>query len=209
MPVKETFEEENGTALDVVHSRPGAELLDLVQGRVEAIVAVRSLPDLLQDAAREGVAIDPAGLHQREIGKSDTVIFLHRHNRVGKLSKKQLKAIFTGKITRWKQVGGADRKIVIIWNAAAAENDVFIKEILDGASVVSSTVPVGSYDEMRARVIATPGSIGIAPRGFVAHGIKVPKAPAVASPVVVVTKGEPSALVKKLLDLLKEMEYIP
>jgi phosphate transport system substrate-binding protein len=209
LPAKETFEEENGIGLSITRCRPGEELVDLERKAVEVIVSAKPLEDLIRDAGREKVAIDPASLQQIEIGKNDTVVFLNKQSRIKRLTKKQLKGIFTGKITRWKKVGGANREIVVFWNTASAENDAFVKDILDGAPVVPTAVPVSSYEEVRRRVMATPGAIGVAPRGFVAPGVKVPKTPAVASSVILVTKGAPSPGVRKLLELLKEVQYIP
>ena len=39
-------------------------------------------------------------------------VVVHPDNKVTKLTREQLEGIFTGKITNWKQVGGADLKIV-------------------------------------------------------------------------------------------------
>lgn len=209
LPVKETFEEENRADLSVILSAPGEELIDLAQGRVDAVVSTVSLPVLLAAAAKEKVLIDPASLQQFEVGKNDTVILINRKNRVKNLTTKQLKAIFTGKIGNWKLVGGANKPIVIVWNSAASsEKEVFQKEILRGASFTDKLKSVGSYDEVRSSVMATPGAIGIVPRGFVSKTVKVPKTPLVESKVIIVTKGEPTPDVKKLLELLKDAQFI-
>ncbi len=48
----------------------------------------------------------PTTLRQTEVGRNNMVIFLHRKNRIRKLTKKELKAIFTGRVTNWKKLGG-------------------------------------------------------------------------------------------------------
>ncbi len=209
LPVKEAYEEENGIGLRITRCLPGEELVDLEQRTVDVVVATKSLQDLMREARRDTVTIDPASLRQVEIGKNDTVVFLNNQSRIKRLTKKQLKAIFTGRITRWKKVGGANREIVVFWNKASAENGAFIKDILDGAPISPAAVPVGSYEELRKRVTETPGAIGVAPRGFVTRGVRVPKSPMVTSSVIMVTRGEPSPAVRKLLDLLKDVQYIP
>jgi phosphate transport system substrate-binding protein len=210
LPVKETFEEENGSALQLVQSRPGLELADLEEGRVDAIISARPLQKLLQEAAEERVEIDPASLQQINVGKGSTVIFLHPSNRIKKLTKYQLKAIYTGKIRNWKQLGGANQEIVVVWQTApSTQNAQFIKEILDGGKVAAKQQPASSNEEVRSRVIATPGSIGIAPRGLIASTVKVPKTPLVEAAVIIVMKGAPSPKVQKLLELLQEAAYLP
>lgn len=210
LPVKETFEAENGIALQLVQSRPGLELADLEEGRVDAIISARPLQMLLQEAAAERLAIDPATLQQINVGKGSTVIFLHPSNRIKKLTKHQLKTIFTGKIRNWKRLGGADQEIVVVWHSKpSAQNAQFIREILDGGRVAAKQLPASSYDEVRTLVIATPGSIGIAPQGLIASAVKVPKTPLVEAAVIMVLKGAPPPKVQKLLELLQETAYLP
>ena len=166
LPVIDIFEEETGITLTIVSSGPG--VVDLAKGTADIIVSEQSLRDLLEETALENVSIDPSLLHQMEIGHNNSVVFLNRKNKVKKLTKKQLKAVFTGKITNWKKLGGADRNIVVFCNSsAAAGNDLFMEEILNGAPLSAKAIAAGSYEEVRARVTATPGAIALAPRGFV------------------------------------------
>ncbi|MBT0651897.1 substrate-binding domain-containing protein [Geomobilimonas luticola] len=209
LPAKETFEEENeGITLEIVRSAPGNELADLSNGTVDAVVSVRSLSDLLHAYGEEKM-VDSATLRSTGVGKNDMVIFLNRKNNVKRLSKKQLKTIFAGRVTNWKQLKGANRGIVVVWNLSAeAENTMFIKDILGDAPFAPKLLTVNSYDEVRKLVMETPGAIGIAPSGYIAAGIRVPKAPVVSSPVIVVTRGEPTPNVKKLTDILKDMALL-
>lgn len=210
IPVKETFEEENGIALKIFESKPGRELIDLEKGRVDAIVSAGSVHDLIKEAADSKVSIDPASLREVKVGRSRTVVFLHKGNSVKKLTKKQVRGIFTGKLTNWKQVGGPNKEIVVVWNpSTAVENEVFLKEILNGEPLRLKYFPVNSFEEVRKFVMETPGAVGIGPHGMIASAIRVPKIPTVASPVVVVTKGDPSPNVQKLIELLKDVELIP
>lgn len=62
---------------------------------------------------------------------------------------------------------------------------------------------------MRKRVLETPGAIGIGPDALVSYGVRVPGSPTIASSVVLITKGEPAPKVQKLLDLVKEVAFLP
>lgn len=209
LPVKETFESEHsGVTISVVRSWPGSELLDLEKGEVDAVVTMQPLEDLLRVAAQEKVQIDPSTLRSIDIGKSDTVVFLNRTNNIKKLTRKQLKGIFSGKITNWKQLHGSNRKIVVVWNSEAAADDSFIKEILGDEKFAPKQMVVHSFEEVRSLVSETPGAIGIAPSGFVTARVNVPSSPKVTSQVRVITKGKPSANVRNLTDILKEMELL-
>ncbi len=51
------------------------------------------------------------------VGWDALVVIVHPTNKVGNLTLEQLKGIYTGDITNWKQVGGADRKILVVARA--------------------------------------------------------------------------------------------
>jgi ABC-type phosphate transport system substrate-binding protein len=53
-------------------------------------------------------------LYYRIIGYDAIVIYVHAANSVTSLTKQQLKAIFTGRMSNWQEVGGADAPIVCI-----------------------------------------------------------------------------------------------
>ncbi len=58
---------------------------------------------------------------------------------VKNLTKAQLTDIFTGKITNWKEVGGADEAIVLITRPeSSGTRATFQKYALDGASEASN-----------------------------------------------------------------------
>ncbi|OQY27606.1 MAG: hypothetical protein B6244_10115 [Candidatus Cloacimonetes bacterium 4572_55] len=71
------------------------------------------------------------------IGYDAIVIFVNGKNPVCNLSKKQVKGIFTGKITNWKEVGGNDAEIVVVTEircgGGRATIEIFRKMALDGA----------------------------------------------------------------------------
>jgi len=108
-------------------------------------------------------------------------ILVHPSNPVKGLTVEQVRDIYTGKITNWKQVGGPDKEIVVVsrdTNSGTYEtfhglvmthklNGERVKEkIKDGAEYV------GSNGAIRARVQSTPAAIGYAGLGFVDKTVK-------------------------------------
>lgn len=208
-PVKETFEEENPSLrLVTVQSKLGTELADLSNGSLDAVVSTLSLERHLKRADENGPASAETLFREVPVGRNETVIFLNQGIKINKLTKPQLKAIFTGKITNWKKVGGPNRHIVVWSPAAEGENDAFIGEILHRERVVDNFLPVATAEEMRAKVLEIPGAIGIGPNALVSRGVRVPGSPTVASSVVLITRGEPSPKVRKLLDLIEDVAFL-
>lgn len=203
-PVKPAFEKATGITLSVLQSTPKNGLIEMVQGRLDAAVAAVSMEGMISGAEKDGVKVDAASLQKTVVGKNKTVIFLHKDNPVKKLTKEQIKGIFTGKITNWKEVGGKDMPIVVVWGKASpGQNAQLTREMLDGAAVTKDIFDATDYASIKDSVVSTPEAIGIDPIGLADANVSVPETPEMSSPVILVTKGAPSAGVQKLIDFIK------
>lgn len=204
IPAAESFKAETGIALKVMPSTPGLGLIELHVGIVDLATAAVPLNDMIRGAAINGITLDPAEFTVTEIGTNKTLVFTHKSNTVKTLSKEQLKDIFTGKITNWKQVGGADQEIVVAWAIATpGQNTLFTKQMLNGNYITQKHHEVTNYESIINFVEKSPGAIGIDPEGFVSSRTNTPQTPLIISPVIAVTKGKPSANAEKLIRFVK------
>ncbi len=204
VPLAESFEAETGIKLNINPTTPAQGLIELNDGHIDLATAAHTFDDLVKGAAKSGITVDPTLFTVRELGTNKTLVFVHKSNKVKKLSKKQLQDIFTGKTTNWKQVGGANQEIVVVWAVATpGQNNLFTREILDGKQVTQKHQEVNKYKDVRDFVAKTPGAIGIGPHGFVTPATRNPQIPLLTAPVIAVTKGKPSAEVEKLLEYIK------
>jgi len=205
LPVKPAFEKASGITLINLQSSPKEGLVDLSKRKVEAAVAAVSVDSMIAGAAKDGVNIDKATLQVSEVGKNRTVLLVHPSNQVARLSKDQVKGIFTGTIANWKEVGGEDKEIIVVWGKGTpGQNAQFSKEVLDGAAVAKDVLESGNYAKIKETVAATPEAIGIDPFGMADASVKVIESdPPLTSPIIVVTTGKPSAKVQKLIDFVK------
>ncbi|HPT51090.1 MAG TPA: substrate-binding domain-containing protein [Accumulibacter sp.] len=205
LPVKPAFEKATGITLINLQSSPKDGLVDLSKGKVDAAVAAVPVDSMIAGAAKDGVTIDKATLQVAEVGKNRTVMFVHPSNKVAKLSKEQAKGIFTGTIGNWKEVGGDDREIIVVWGKGTpGQNAQFSKEILDGAPVAKDALESGNYAKIKETVSSTPEAIGIDPFGMADNSVKVVDSePPLSGPIIVVTIGKPTAKVQRLIDYVK------
>ncbi len=60
--------------------------------------------------------------------KDGITVYLHESNKVSELSLKQLSDIFSGRITNWKQVGGADEDIKLYGRENSSGTYVYFKD---------------------------------------------------------------------------------
>lgn len=66
-------------------------------------------------------------------------IYVHESNPVQELSLAQIKAIYTGKITNWKDVGGADARIILYSRENNSGTYVYFKDnVLEGEDFAAS-----------------------------------------------------------------------
>ncbi len=206
-PMKEHFEKDTGLTLSITQSTPYRGLIALLEGRADVATGAVSLEDMIKGVAKEGYTVNPSSLQKLDLTVTRTVVFLHKSNKIPQLSKEQLKKIFTGKITNWKDVGGANKPIVVVWGSSTpGQNSRFTKAILDGEAVTSKARRVTNYQSIRDTVAATPGAIGVNPLGMATSNIHTPKVPAMVSPIIVVTKGRPTPEVQRVFDYFRE-EY--
>ena len=79
----------------------------LIDGKTDLIFASEPSDDILQKAKDAGVEFEMTG-----IGLDGFVFLLNDQNPVKSLTLDQIRDIYTGKITNWKEVGGDDAKII-------------------------------------------------------------------------------------------------
>jgi phosphate transport system substrate-binding protein len=204
-PVKEAFEKATGNRLLIISSGPKNALLDLDKGVVDAAAAGLTFEDWMGLMKKEGAEVkDPSVYQQVNIGKDSIVVVVHKDNPVAQLSKDQLKGIFTGKMQNWKEVGGQDMPILVIWgNLIPGTNSLFVKNMLDNEAPTKDVLGVSTAAEIKVNVAANPEAIGIGPAAVVDASVKSPKTPEISRPITLLTKGAPSPAVKSLIDFIK------
>jgi phosphate transport system substrate-binding protein len=205
-PIKEAYENSSGDSLTIVLSDPTKALISLEKGKVDlATLNSFALDDAITKAKAQGITIDPATLNKIEVATSNLVVFINKSNKIKKLGKEQLKSIFTGKTTNWREVGGEDRPIEVYWGKETTYlNRIFSKNILDGESVTPTAKSVTNHFNLRDEILGNPGAIAINTSGLITPSTKTPEIPVMKLPLLVYTKGEPSAKVQRLLNYYKE-----
>lgn len=157
---------------------------------------------------------------------------------VNNLTTAQLAGIFSGKITNWKEVGGADANIVVITRAFGSGTRVnYQAKALGGGDIVKKEKnykETGSSGDMKTAVATTPNSIGYIDLVYVSGSdIKAVKFNGVAATTdnvingsykvwaygYYMTKGQPTGATKEFIEYvqskkfqqgsLKKLKFIP
>lgn len=206
-PVQDRFEKYQGHHLSIVESSAVKGLIDLQDGKVDIATGAHPLEDLIAGAAKEGVTIDKSSLVATQMEENRLVVIANRSSAVTRLSKKQLKDVFTGTITNWKEVGGSELPITVVWGKETkGQNIQFTRIALDGGPVTSGIRSVSTYRNIAQTVGEVPGGIGVVPIGMTTPATRSIDTISITSPIYTITKGEPSEKVQDLLEFYKR-EY--
>ena len=88
-------------------------------------------------------------------------IIVNPSNPVSNLTREQLEGIFTGKIKNWKEVGGADMKIVPYSRETSSGTYEFFKEsVLRNRNYMSGIMSMPATGAIVQSISQTPGGIG-------------------------------------------------
>jgi len=114
-----------GSAIQVTGGGSGVGLAALINGSTDIANSSRPIKSTEVGKLKEkygtmGVEIPCA--------KDGLSVFLNKENAVSELTIKQLGDIFSGKITNWKEVGGADAKIQLYGRESSSGTFEFFKE---------------------------------------------------------------------------------
>lgn len=161
-------------------------------------------------------------LVQHKVAVDIKAVMLHPRNPLNNLTLKQVADIHNGKITNWKQVGGQDKPIALVFRDHCRDMAEPVREVLGiKGPVAKKAIVVKTDKEVVEYVEKFPGAIGIAPRVFAQEAkvkiVSVDKI--VATPenteeglyplkgdLYIITKGQPDGLTKKFMDFVLSAE---
>ncbi|MFA5524900.1 MAG: phosphate ABC transporter substrate-binding protein [Tissierellales bacterium] len=195
-----------------------------IQG-VGSTAGVKSANDGTADigtASRELKAEEKEwGLTEHVIARDGIAIAVHPNNTVSDLTTDQAAKIFKGEITNWKEVGGADKEIIVVSREAGSGTRGAFDEILKIEDTLSEKALVAEGNGAVKQNIATKETaIGYVSLGYIDESIKPVKIDGVeptvetiqsneypvARPFLMLTKGELKPEVKAFIDFIMSSE---
>jgi phosphate transport system substrate-binding protein len=207
-PIQASFEKATGLKLELHPDGPDTAFREIDLGKLDAATAGLGFQSWLELMAANGYQVkDPKAYVATTIGTDRIHVLVHPDLAVLELSKAQLKGIFSGKVTSWKEVGGPDVPITIVWGTKIpGTNKLFQEKALDNEPMTTKVKPAGTTPEILSAIAQTPGAIGIGP--FSTTGdwkVWAPKLDfELGRPIILITKGPPSPSVEKLLAYIRK-----
>ncbi len=182
--------------------------------------------------AEEKSGIDAKLLVDYRVAVAGITPVVNKEVKVSNLTLSQLRDIFSGKITNWKEVGGQDLEITLINRAVGSGTRTTFDSIVMQGTSVKKAQEQDSNGMVKSIVAQTPGAISYLAFPYLDSSVKTLSldgyAPTVANVTTnkwplwsyehMYTKGKPSGLTKEFLaymeskdveTIISEMGYIP
>jgi phosphate transport system substrate-binding protein len=115
---------------------------------------------------------EESGAYGIPIALDGLAVIVNKGVPVDNLDRKTVAAIFTGEINNWKQLGGPDRKIVVVnRDEASGTRGAFLEIVLQSekgkdAKFIADAITTESNGDLVTKVGTTPDSIGYCGMGY-------------------------------------------
>ena len=155
--------------LTVTGGGSGVGISALLSGTTDIAMASRKMK------FDEKAKFQQAGKMQVEkiIAYDALAVIVNKSNTVAQLTRQQLEDIYTGKITNWKQVGGADMAIVVYSRETSSGTYEFFKEhVMKNKNYKNSVLSMPATGAIIQSVSQTKGAIGYVGLAYLNNEVK-------------------------------------
>lgn len=200
--------------ISVAGSGSGDGIKAIIDGTADIGNSSRDMKEKELEAAK-AKGVTPV----RHVVAYDCIVpVVHPENKISDLSLQQLKDIYTGRIKKWKEVGGDDKPIVVISrDSSSGTFEVWNHKVLKDERVRPDAQLQASNGAVAQAVAGNKYAIGYVGIGYLNPKLKALKVNGVQAsaetartgsyPVsrelYMFTRGEPKAAVKAFLDFVK------
>ncbi|HTY45015.1 MAG TPA: phosphate ABC transporter substrate-binding protein [Patescibacteria group bacterium] len=218
-----------GEFVAVTGGGSGTGLSSLISGTCDIAMSSRNIKEK-EIALAKGKGVNP---YEVKVALDGLAVVVNPKNPVSKLTTEQLAQIFTGRVVNWKELGGEDKKIVILSREVNSGTHVYFKEHIlrkndpnSKEEFAASALMLSSSQAIADEVAGNTAAVGYYGMGYISpkqKAILVAKdekseyeAPTIENvvngkypisrPLFLYTNGQPQGLVKKLVDFVLSRE---
>jgi phosphate transport system substrate-binding protein len=138
---------------------PGA-YRNLINGGIDIIFCMEPSNDQIREAADKGLIFN-----MTPIGKDAFVFFINKNNPVNNITSEQIRMIYSGEITNWKEIGGDDEDIIPYQRPQNSGSQTLLESIMGEIPIMEplmeNVVPsMGQIFERVSEYLNYPNAIG-------------------------------------------------
>jgi len=157
--------------ITVSESGSGNGAKSLINETCDVATMSRPMKSSEKEAAK-GAGVLPI---EHIVAMDGIAVIVHPSNPAASLTREQIRAIYTGLIKNWKELGGPDLPIVVISrDTNSGTYETFETMVLNKEKISGKAEYVGSNGAIRQRVLNTQGAIGYVGLAFL-EGVKALK----------------------------------
>ncbi len=166
----EAYRKTNKISITIEGSGSGNGIKALIDGTCDIANSSRAMKDKEIEAAKKK-GVEP----KKVVCAYDMIVpIIHPSNPVKDLSLDQLKGIYDGSISNWKQVGGKDEKIVVISrDTSSGTYEVWHEKVMKKKDVRKDALLQASNGAIISSVSSNPKAIGYVGFGYLNDSVKV------------------------------------
>ncbi|MHB1001587.1 MAG: PstS family phosphate ABC transporter substrate-binding protein [Armatimonadota bacterium] len=154
----EAFMKKNpGVDISVQGGGSGTGIAALINGTTDICQASRAMKGKEISQCKDNNFIPKATI----VALDGISIAVHKSNPIDSITEDQLKAIYTGKVTNWKQINGKNETIVVLSRENTSGTYVYFQEyVLDNSRYASTVLPLPSTKAIQQELSGNPNAIG-------------------------------------------------
>lgn len=166
----EAFRKINNVSITIEGSGSGNGIKALIDGTCDIANSSREMkPEELKSAKDKGKSVKEIALAVDMI-----VPVVHPSNGVNNITMAQLKAVYDGSITNWKQLGGKDENIVVISrDTSSGTYEIWHEKVMKKTDVRKDALLQASNGAIVSAVAGNPKALGYIGFGYIDKSVKV------------------------------------
>lgn len=156
-------------SITVVGGGSGTGITALMDGSTDICMSSRDM----KTSERMSFTEKNMDIQEVIVGFDALSVVVHPDNPITQLTREQLEDIFTGKVTNWKEVGGADAQIIAYSRESSSGTYEFFKEhVMDKKNYASTVLNMPATGAIVQSISQTTGAIGYIGLGYMTPGVK-------------------------------------
>ncbi|MDR1754957.1 MAG: substrate-binding domain-containing protein [Eubacterium sp.] len=153
LPLHQSLKNLFGSGEEAWHNMTVEAFKKFIDNENDILIGVDYSDELLESAENSGV-----NLIKKEITREAFVFLINKNNPIKNLTTKQIKDIYSGKITNWAEVGGDDAPIKAYQRNSDSGSQIRMVKFMEGSDLIDKDVEyihgmgdviekIASYDE--------------------------------------------------------------
>lgn len=201
---KEAVAKETGVSINAVGATTGKGFAALVAGEIDIAMSADDLASVVTAANAKGVAAKAEDYEELYLKDSNIVFVVNHKNTVPMLSETQIRAVLSGEVKSWKEIGGPDLPVVVYFEKENSANHVMIKnQVLKELPLSKRVNFVDNVRLVASNIADVDAAFGATPTMYLNEQVKVISDYKLTQHLCFIIRKDASPEARKVIELFK------